>query len=1547
MKQLRFLLLSLVFSGMLMTLWQCAPSQNGDQNSCKLNSDCPQGEVCVRQLCKKPAKVNDPPVANAGKNQRVRLNSTVQLDGSASSDPNSDALSFSWRLLAVPNGSKAALDKATTAKPVFDADVAGIYEVELVVKDKGGLSSEPAKVEIEVYGPDQNGDPIASAGADQVVPVGSKVSLDGSASTDPEGDKLSYKWTLKSRPDGSKATLSDDQSEKPSFTADVKGKYTFELVVDDGLEKSQSDTVTVSALDDFDLEPKLTSVDPKSAYQGTTVKVKLKGTGFSTDAVVVLEGNALPSKSLKFVDASTLELSLDLGPFAAKKIKLKIRNPNLKESNEIDFEVLPIPKPELTELKPLQGAVGMQFELTIKGKGFLTASEVMFEATPLVTVYKSETELTAKLDLRNVVSGKYKIAVRNPGGLTSKEVEFVVLEPGPPPTLKVLNPPYAIVGTKIPFSVHGTGFMPGAVIVFAGKAIPSKRVRRDEVQAAPDLDLTNISEGKYKVHVRNPDGQKSNDIEFVVEGKNPTPSLDRILPFSVFLNDVNTLYIYGQRFRKGAKLFLGSTEISGANLSFKSNTYMEATVDTNKGTWKSGDVMAYILNPGGKKSNTFKMTISNRMPTINGLTPSGWTNKCDTDVSVSGTNFIRKSTLTFGSIKYTPTSTTNKLTYVSDKELRFKLPAKSKNMSATTYNVAVDNGPGAKSAPVQFRILSSTSIPTPQIREVRPSAAPADTKANLVLYYQSPNYFYQGAVAYFNGKKVKTTCSSTSTTCYNLGVELDLTGVKPGTYPFWVENPCGVKSKVVQFVVTNPPKPFITKVSPSYAEVGDTKYLIIEGQNFTRNSTLNWGGKELALSFKSDTSVTTATAIDFSTAKPGEVEFFIDNKNGATSQKIKFTILPGKSTFKITSVGKSEFERGKSYNGLVVTGAGFKATTKLWFNGKAITTKFNSAGQLTGDGLDFTKLAPGTYYISAKDGSKETNKYPLHAKPFPPPVMNYISPSTSYVGRTFTMYIYGNRFCKTSGSSCSTNPNIVILDKNGKDFGTKAGADKSFNITRAYLRTGYGYVYGTFNSTKLKAGTYKIYFELPTGERSAPAALTLQPPPAPVISALNPNAVSEGVSTQIQINGQHFVRGSFARIGLQTLPTTYSSTSRILVNINGKVFKKGSYKLAIQNPDGQLSNVVTLLVIPKIPPLIHYTYPDVATPGSSTSISLYGKNFTNNMTLTIDGKKVKFTYYGSSSTPYIRISSFPFPRKTGSFKLQLTDSAGDKSNVFEIGNRSSGLYITYLSPDFRYTTSSSTHLYVYGYGFTSKTQVLIDGKVQSISRRSSTYLYISRLTLPRKVAVMKVQVKEGTQTYGPLNFSIISSSGPYISYMRASAVTAGVDHYSTGQFYVSGSRFTRSSKIYLDGKLMPTRYSSSSRLYVNAPVDFRKSKVGHSHFQVKNGSVASNYEYVRIETTLMRGNRPRLTYLDPYVGKVGQKVTIKARGSYLYSSNYTGFQALIEGQGKSIALPLKYVSGYFHIAVDLKGWKAGLYNVFIQNKGSKEKSGGGGFVIVP
>ena len=66
----------------------------------------------------------------------------VTLNGSASYDPDSDPLSFSWTL-AAPDGSRAALSSETTAHPTFIPDVPGTYTATLTVSDPfGGASAD-------------------------------------------------------------------------------------------------------------------------------------------------------------------------------------------------------------------------------------------------------------------------------------------------------------------------------------------------------------------------------------------------------------------------------------------------------------------------------------------------------------------------------------------------------------------------------------------------------------------------------------------------------------------------------------------------------------------------------------------------------------------------------------------------------------------------------------------------------------------------------------------------------------------------------------------------------------------------------------------------------------------------------------------------------------------------------------------------------------------------------------------------------------------------------------------------------------------------------------------------------------------------------------------------------------------------------------------------------------------------------------------------------------------------------------------------------------
>lgn len=84
---------------------------------------------------------NSPPGTNAGPDQAISEGDMVTLDGSTSSDPDSDPLTFAWSFSSKPAGSQASLSDPTTVNPTFVADLPGIYEIQLIVSDGYEFSS--------------------------------------------------------------------------------------------------------------------------------------------------------------------------------------------------------------------------------------------------------------------------------------------------------------------------------------------------------------------------------------------------------------------------------------------------------------------------------------------------------------------------------------------------------------------------------------------------------------------------------------------------------------------------------------------------------------------------------------------------------------------------------------------------------------------------------------------------------------------------------------------------------------------------------------------------------------------------------------------------------------------------------------------------------------------------------------------------------------------------------------------------------------------------------------------------------------------------------------------------------------------------------------------------------------------------------------------------------------------------------------------------------------------------------------------------------------
>ncbi len=184
---------------------------------------------------------NTPPVARAGPDQTVSVGQLVSLDGSASTDGDGDALTYAWSLVSKPDGSAAALSDPAAVMPTILVDRPGRYVVELRVHD-GTAVSEADTTLIDTA----NSRPLADAGPDQTVPVGTVVALDGRGSHDVDGDALSYAWTLITRPGDSQAALSDSGSPTPVFTVDRPGVYEVELVVNDGAEDGVPDRVVIA-----------------------------------------------------------------------------------------------------------------------------------------------------------------------------------------------------------------------------------------------------------------------------------------------------------------------------------------------------------------------------------------------------------------------------------------------------------------------------------------------------------------------------------------------------------------------------------------------------------------------------------------------------------------------------------------------------------------------------------------------------------------------------------------------------------------------------------------------------------------------------------------------------------------------------------------------------------------------------------------------------------------------------------------------------------------------------------------------------------------------------------------------------------------------------------------------------------------------------------------------------------------------------------------------------------------------------------------------------
>jgi len=294
---------------------------------------------------------NQSPTADAGESQTVEEGDSVTLNASGSSDPDGDALSYTWTQTAGPSVSLSNTSAETPSftAPEVDADSNLVFEV-TVSDGNGGTATDTVTITVQnVTAPEpDNRPPSADAGEDQTVDERATVQLDADGSTDPDGDILTYNWTQTAGPS---VTLSEQLVTAPTFTAPTvteETTLTFQTKARDGNGGTDTDTVNVTVLPVND-PPTADAGPDQTVNSGATVTLNASGSTDPEGDTLAYEWEPVSRANVTLSDADTATPSFtasDVDVETVLSFEVTVSDGNGgTDTDTVDIRIEPIEQP--------------------------------------------------------------------------------------------------------------------------------------------------------------------------------------------------------------------------------------------------------------------------------------------------------------------------------------------------------------------------------------------------------------------------------------------------------------------------------------------------------------------------------------------------------------------------------------------------------------------------------------------------------------------------------------------------------------------------------------------------------------------------------------------------------------------------------------------------------------------------------------------------------------------------------------------------------------------------------------------------------------------------------------------------------------------------------------------------------------------------------------------------------------------------------------------------------------------------------------------------
>ncbi len=353
-------------------------------------------------------RVDKRPVAAAGADQHRLVGEPIELEATASTDPEGSSLTYRWRN-ALP-GSAVTLSNTEGERITISASGAGRYPIELSVTDGRWTSSDTVMVEFSHR-------PSADAGEGGLYGVGEKVPLDGRGSSDEDGDALTYNWTVSEG-----GVLTNELTATPTFYAEMPGIYTIRLQVADGVWNSEVAQIQV----EVDERPVAEAGPDQHRLVGEPIELEATA---STDpegsSLTYRWRNALPGSALTLSNTEGERITINASGAGRYPIELSVSDGRWTSSDTVMVEFSHRPSADAGE----GGLYGVGEKVPLDGRGSsdedgdaLTYNWTVSEGGVLTN------ELTATPTFYAETAGIYTIGLQVADGVWNSEIDQIQVE---------------------------------------------------------------------------------------------------------------------------------------------------------------------------------------------------------------------------------------------------------------------------------------------------------------------------------------------------------------------------------------------------------------------------------------------------------------------------------------------------------------------------------------------------------------------------------------------------------------------------------------------------------------------------------------------------------------------------------------------------------------------------------------------------------------------------------------------------------------------------------------------------------------------------------------------------------------------------------------------------------------------------------------------------------------------------------------------------------------------------------------------------------------